>query len=428
MFKLPKFDFSNMNFLKFDLKALKDPENRKKAIRVGTGVVLVLVVVGVLINKFSAEEKAPPKFTGIEVQCNVKGVNPNSKIDADNFTVIGLYDDGSEKELGNKEFTFSPKQAPKTGGSFFVSFTSTENKKFTDKVKVKNLRNKVEKYAIGYPSSEDVYATVYDNGELEFSGKGGVKNFKEIPWKAHEEITSVTILDGVTPENMDNWFSNMNITSAPKIPASVTSLYQTFSGCAALEQAADTTEAVELADMTETYAECTSLVGAGTIPKSVIVLNNTFRDCSSLVNPPDLSQVKGLQSIQGAFSGCVSLSRTPSLPDTVQYLTEAFAGCINLKETAIYPEQAKNIDNAYEGCSYLETSHPIPPSVESMSDTYSNCRKLHGTLEILTKTEHFSGFLSNVAQAGLPLTITGTPELVDALIEDVSDGSMIVKE
>lgn len=429
MLKLPKFDFSNLNLPKFDSESLQDPKNRKKLIQWGTGAAIVLVIGGVLIsNLFPKEEKPEPKFTGIEVRCDVEGFEPESAIDADHFTVVGLYDDGSEKDLGNKNFTFSPKQAPKTGGSFFVSVTSTEDKNFTDKVKVKNLRNQVEKYAIGYPSSEDVYATVYDNGELEFSGKGGVKNFKEIPWKAHEGITTVTILDGVTPENMDNWFSNMNITSAPKIPASVTSLYQTFSGCAVLEQAADTTEAVQLADMTETYTGCTSLVDAGTIPGSVIVLNKTYRDCSSLVNPPNLSQVKGLQSMQEAFSNCVSLSRTPSLPNTVWYLTGAFSGCINLKETAIYPEQAKDISSMYADCSYLETSHPIPVSVETMTNTYSNCRKLHGKLEILTTTDSFSGFLSNVAQAGLPLTITGDAEMVAQLLESASEGSMIVKE
>lgn len=56
---------------------------------------------------------------------------------------------------------------------------------------------------------------MYSNGELEFTGKGNVKNIekKKMPWETYEDaddnpIISVVFQDEVAPISMDYWFKD----------------------------------------------------------------------------------------------------------------------------------------------------------------------------------------------------------------------------
>lgn len=111
---------------------------------------------------------------------------------------------------------------------------------------MKNHRDAILRFNCGNPNLKSVKATLYDNGELCFEGKGDVLQFENFPWlDSYDQqddypIESVTFEDGVTPVVMDNWFNGLEtLEYVGKLPSSIESLNATFSGCIALKEGAD---------------------------------------------------------------------------------------------------------------------------------------------------------------------------------------------
>ena len=231
--------------------------------------------------------------------------------------------------------------------------------------------------------------TLYDNGELVISGKGQMNRFTVYPpwfYSFRDEITSITIGEGVTNISANAFAQHGNLTSVT-IPNSVESI--------------------------ENYAfrECSSLVDV-TIPNSVTSIGySSFEFCSSLTSvtiPDSVASIGG-----GAFSFCDSLTtisveinnqyyssddygvlfnknkteliRYPqgnmrihySIPDSVESIEyQAFIECHNLVSVTI-PDRVEIIgDDAFSRCDAL-SNITIPKSVEVIkSGAFSNCNSL----------------------------------------------------
>ena len=80
---------------------------------------------------------------------------------------------------------------------------------------------------------------------------------------------------------MNGTFSGCTgLTTAPKIPNSVTSMSSTFSGCTGLTTAPEIPNSVT--DMDWTFSRCTGLTTAPEIPNSVTSMHCTFSGCTNL--------------------------------------------------------------------------------------------------------------------------------------------------
>lgn len=91
-------------------------------------------------------------------------------------------------------------------------------------------------------AKDTVKATLYNDGHLVIKGKGNAQygNFtqeKYMPWHKdyQSKIKKVTIEKGVAPKNISDWFRGCeNLKTAPKIPASVKIMNNTFEKCKSL--------------------------------------------------------------------------------------------------------------------------------------------------------------------------------------------------
>ena len=201
-----------------------------------------------------------------------------------------------------------------------------------------------KKYGINIIAAEEDESGKY---KITISGKA-----KEIPaekFKGIEEISHVTIEEGVTSIGEEAFFACKGLASIV-LPDSVTNIGDwAFSGCSGL----------------------TSI----TIPDSVTSIGSSaFRGCTGLTSITIPDSVTSVGS--WAFYGCSSLTSI-TIPDSVTSIGNyAFSGCSGLTSITI-PDSVTSIGNgAFSDCSGL-TSITIPNSVTSIGYlAFSRCSGL----------------------------------------------------
>ena len=164
-----------------------------------------------------------------------------------------------------------------------------------------------------------------------------------------DELTSVTISEGVTTIG-NNAFKDCSALTSVIIPSSVTSIGdQAFSGCTSLTSVTIPEGINDIGDYT--FLCCSSLILV-TIPERVTSIGEkAFEGCSSLTS---VEIPEGVTSIgDQAFSGCTSLTSV-EIPESVTSISGfAFEGCSSLTSVTI-PESVTTIDSsAFAGCSSL---------------------------------------------------------------------------
>lgn len=192
------------------------------------------------------------------------------------------------------------------------------------------------------------------------------------------------------------FLNNINITSTPEIPTTVTNLFCAFEGCSKLREIRMPTSVDDIR-----YAF------AGTAIEKIDEFNN------NLVN------------MRGAFSYCNSLMRiTGNIPKGVTDLTRTFAECINLKEASIgLPEGLINMDMTFYRCENLEKGPDvIPETVKIMKQTFQKCLKLHGRMTIKSSlTSYGNVFGENCASKAKDKLIiregNGNRDILEKIIE-----------
>ena len=155
--------------------------------------------------------------------------------------------------------------------------------------------------------------TLDENGHLEISGSGSMKNNNTDPisvaWYPYRErITSVTLKEGITSIGHQAFEDCVNLTSV-SIPSSVTTIES------------------------RAFADCTSLPEI-TIPKKVTCIKyHTFENCTGLSK---VVLPKGLKEISmGAFWGCSGL-REINLPEGLEIIDHyAFNLCSGLPSVTL---------------------------------------------------------------------------------------------
>ncbi len=176
---------------------------------------------------------------------------------------------------------------------------------------------------------------LYINGKLLTSITLTKDNNNTFPFICCSSITSVTIEEGVTYIQLDNFLSITEVT----IPSSVTTLYQySFRGCTSLKSVTIPNSVTEIDDYV--FAGCTSLESI-TIPDTVTEIG------------------------AGAFEGCSALMSV-TIPGGIREIPpHAFHGASSLKEVVFNGVITEIGAYAFYDCSSLE-SIELPSSVTTI--------------------------------------------------------------
>ena len=210
-------------------------------------------------------------------------------------------------------------------------------------------------------ATSSVKVSLYDDGKLLISGSGntavfaGMKNFQLSddylpPWVANEKyddfIKSAEIETTVTPSNMDFWFwIAKNLTAAPAVPSSVTSLNNTFAGTAITVAPAIPSGVTQMSNA----FELTSITVAPTLPDSLTIMNGTFSQCKKLKEMPKIPE--GVTQMDGCFMYCTSMTTATAIPKDVVSMDELFNHCSSLTGTVTFYNTAEDYDECFYAAS-----------------------------------------------------------------------------
>ena len=100
--------------------------------------------------------------------------------------------------------------------------------------------------------------------------------------------------------------------------------------------------------MTYAFCGCTALENVSAIPSSVTNMYSTFTGCTALTNFPDMSNASNLTNMYGTFQMCTSVVDASNLviPSSVTDISCAFINCTSLTGTI----EINATPNTYEYC------------------------------------------------------------------------------
>ena len=214
-----------------------------------------------------------------------------------------------------------------------MSLTGNESNIYfgTDEVNI------IGTWMISATESDDVVATLYDDGTMILSGEGAMSNYTDsnpsiIPWfENKDDILKVVIEEGIS--NIGNYsFAKCENLIEVQMATTVKHIGENaFYECTSLEHIDVPEGVINIA--TFAFANCNNLRSIR-LPNTLITIGSSvFEDCSSLKYvkiPNNLKQISA-----GVFANCTSLESIyiPKSINTIGAI--AFGGCINVKEIIV---------------------------------------------------------------------------------------------
>ncbi len=162
-----------------------------------------------------------------------------------------------------------------------------------------------------------------------------------------------------------------------------------------------------------TFTNCENLTSAPKIPESVTDMERTFLGCISLTTVSSLPTT--VTCLSGTFYNCSSLMEAPEIPSSVTDMSTTFEGCSTLKEAPVLPKGVKNLQQTFSRCTSLITAPTIPSSVTNMMYTFLECNSLTGVIEINANPTEYTGCFKSVYFNYQNLALSGTSIMIDEL-------------
>lgn len=230
-----------------------------------------------------------------------------------------------------------------------------------------------------------------------------------------------------------------NLTTAPMIPSSVTSIYQAFKDCTSLKNYVGNLSAEgdfsgyqlpaglkdmygafedcdlmtttpripsNVTNMEYTFFGCGKLTTAQQIPNGVTNMKSTFRGCSALTNAPAIPNT--VTAFDYAFYGCSKLAIAPAIPSGIATMSYAFANCTSITEAPVIPNTVTDLRYAFQGCTSLTTVSIIPASVQKVSYAFKGCTALTGTIVVDANPSSYTACFQNVDMSNITLAGSST--------------------
>lgn len=387
----------------------KQGSKKKWIVIVCIAIILFAVAGSVLWLKFKEKSEELQKVTSISVTAN-DTYPAGENMGKITVTAEGLDAAGNHvvQQLAADQYVVTPERIPEHGHDFEVTVTLREDEEVQAKTTALIERQEVQRYEIGRKDPEAVQAILYENGDLEITGSGIVKNYREneMPWKEDGVLYLSWIDPAAEIESMDYWFSGNSefVAMLCSVPDTVRSMVRTFYGCTSMESVPDMTTAVYLEDITACYSG-SAVRNGGELPGNLRTAEEAYRNCTALIHAADASACVQLTNMKNCYNGCIALSDT-STPDSVTDLEGAYQNCLNVTRVSI-PSKVENLTAAYSGCTALtKIDGEVPVSCTSMSGAFKNCKFLSGNLTIHCTTQLITGIFSGAAQNSNGLTVS----------------------
>lgn len=216
----------------------------------------------------------------------------------------------------------------------------------------------------------------------------------------------------------DTFYGCSNITSIPAIPSGVTNMIGTFNNCTKLTGSVPNlpngVQSLNTAfrntaitginniptsaeDMYQAFYGCTKLTSLSgkTVPQSVSNLKQTFYNCSALVSPPSISSSCAATDMYYTFYGCSLMKSAPVLPSKITSLQGTFSNCSVLASPPVIPAGVTDMSYTFQNCTGITAMPSIPSKVTNMRSTFSGCTNLKTASVIPASAEDIRGLVWN---------------------------------
>lgn len=386
--------------------------------------IAAVAVVGIMgYSKVSEKLNADPVITGIQAEF-VGEVEPGGTLRRSMFDVKGITEGGKLVNINN--FSSETTEAANNGSTCEIEL---ESQGYKTTVIADITREPIFQKYIGYPEEESAIVTCYANGDLEFTGKGSITNFKGgFPWSEYE-YSHVYIDETLEIDNIDNWFEgNENLVYCDNLPKNLKTMKKAFYGCSSLQKTPNYFHCSDLKIMDYAFSGCKNLTEIDIIPVNVTSVRYAFENCSKMQTPVNLSKTSNLNDVTGLHSGCINLREPTPIPDSVIYMNETYMNCINIKKAVPFPPNTQEAIATYSGDTGLLTGATIPESVLNYSKCYSNCIALNGNLEINSDTPDYSDVLSGATTNGDKLKLSGNCGNLLAIQKGANNKNIILED
>lgn len=351
-------------------------------------------------------------------------------VDINTFNMRAIHEDGKESNLPVENVTLLSDTLPKTGGKALIPVALTENNNIGCYVEVKIQREPYVSFTCGYPTIDDVKAVLYTNGELRFEGKGDFLVFDtgNQPWLNYDgidehPIKAVSFDDTVAPVSLNYLFRGLDsLEYVDKIPNSVVTMVETFSGCQSLSATADWSECTNLINADYCYYGDSNLVYIHPLPSSLRTARSIFNSCESLAYVPDVNNAINLTNTVEMFANCKKMTNSVIPPNAV-YIDGIFANCINLRVMPDIPVSVESMSSAFSNNISMTACSTIPKGVLNIENCFNGCELLEGEITINCNADSYSGLFSGACLA-TKLTAKGESFLLSEYVETCDTGNI----
>lgn len=349
------------------------------------------------------------------------------------FNIRAQHANGMETSLAADDVHLNKTLPEYTGDTTDLTFVLNDDETIIAQTQVKNKREPLFYFSCGTPNIDDVHAVYYSNGELCFEGKGDVLQYTSstYPWKSYDgqdenPIISVSFSDGITPKNLDGWFSDMpTLVFVKNIPDTVESMWDTFANDTSLQYTPNWSECAELKNLKGTFYNCTALQSVTyQFPETVTNASNMFYGCTSLQQTPDFKVANSLENGTSMFEECSKL-RTSTVPSNMRYMDAMFKNCINLRDMPEIPDTVVTMSESFSGCTSMESVTVIPEFVTNVSNCFNGCDKISGMLWVDANPESFDACFEGACVA-TTVDLQGNSEYLDVLANTGTEKNITV--
>ena len=192
---------------------------------------------------------------------------------------------------------------------------------------------------------------------------------------------------------------------------------------------------IEVTSIQWLFYQKTELATSPKIPDTITNMYNTFNSCTKLATVGKIPD--SVTNMQGTFNGCSSLNIIEDLPDSLENMSYTFQNCTNLTTVGKLPDNVINMRGTFVGCTNLSTAPDIPNSVINMQRTFVGCTNLQGTITInanLTgaliseeEKDYQLIFYKAVTAEGITLELTGSCPVLQEIISYTNNPNIILK-
>lgn len=208
------------------------------------------------------------------------------------------------------------------------------------------------------------------------------------------------------------FYQKTELATSPKIPDTITNMYNTFNGCTNLITVGEIPDSVT--NMQGTFNGCTSLTTVTSLPNNLENMSYTFQNCSKLITVCDIPN--NVTNMEATFLKCTSLIIAPEISSSVTNMHLTFQNCTNLTTVGIIPNSVINMQSTFNGCTNLQGEIIINANLTgAILDEEANIKDYQGVLWNACMTD------------GITLKLSGTCPVLQKIVSETNNPNITLE-